>query len=331
MWRSTHEGLDPFHIFAREVLASTMTPRVSVIIPTYGRPESLRLAVRSVYDQTTFTPESVEIIVVDDHSPTPVELPDFPHVQVIRHATNMGAAGARNTGVEHANANLIAFLDSDDVWLPEKLNRQIELFEQLAEIHEPSKLAVGTGYFSRSQRNGKIMSRRPVSADNVNMFASGCWFCPGSALLISKASFDLVGKQDTELRRLEDLDWFIRFGLAGGKFFCTSSDDVIIRPSGSADLSAVLTAAARLESKFGVSGRFPLSATARNRLAAYLSLERAVGNLAGKRYMSALFHAALSVARRPRLRPSIENFWHESQRVPEDIQHRLSQVSGAPE
>lgn len=106
-------------------------PRVSVVIPTYGRGELLCRAVKSVQAQTY---RNWELIVVDDATPgsevtDAIRGFDDPRLHLIRHASNLGAPAARNTGIRAARGEFIALLDSDDEWLPEKLALQMERFE----------------------------------------------------------------------------------------------------------------------------------------------------------------------------------------------------------
>ena len=102
------------------------SPVVSVIIPTYNRAHLIGRAIRSVLDQTY---QDWELIVVDDAStddiPGIVKGFTDGRVKYIRHDENKGAAAARNTGIQAARGAYIAFLDSDDEWLPEKLERQV--------------------------------------------------------------------------------------------------------------------------------------------------------------------------------------------------------------
>jgi glycosyltransferase involved in cell wall biosynthesis len=105
---------------------------VSVVIPTYNREEAVCRAVRSVLDQTY---SNIEVIVVDDGSTddTQAMLRQFgSQIQVIT-GTNAGASAARNRGIGVAQGKFIAFLDSDDRWLPQKLERQMKALRSLGE------------------------------------------------------------------------------------------------------------------------------------------------------------------------------------------------------
>jgi GT2 family glycosyltransferase len=99
---------------------------VSVIVPTYNRAALLRRAVASVLGQTF---DDLELIVVDDASgddtPRLPELVRDPRLRYLRRERQGGAAAARNSGIAQARGEFLAFLDSDDVWLPDKLAQQV--------------------------------------------------------------------------------------------------------------------------------------------------------------------------------------------------------------
>lgn len=109
------------------------TSVVSVIITTYNRPTDLENAIESVSEQTY---EPIELVVVDDHSDTPaayvlqnVDTEAFHRFRHVRHDENQGANAARNTGLDVASGEYIAFLDDDDQWEPEKIERQVTVLE----------------------------------------------------------------------------------------------------------------------------------------------------------------------------------------------------------
>lgn len=108
--------------------------KVSVILPTYNRSSLLPASCESVLTQSY---KSLELIVVDDGSTedvrSVVEALADPRLVYVRRDQNGGASAARNTGLAYARGDFIAFQDSDDLWLPKKLARQIELFDMLPE------------------------------------------------------------------------------------------------------------------------------------------------------------------------------------------------------
>ncbi len=102
-------------------------PFFTVVIPTYNRPEMLKRAIGSVIEQTF---GEIEIIVVDDHSTedTALVVSSFcdSRIRYMMNHRTKGACGARNVGVFSANGKWVAFLDDDDIWLPDKLSKQYE-------------------------------------------------------------------------------------------------------------------------------------------------------------------------------------------------------------
>lgn len=110
-------------------------PLVSVILPTYNREQTLERSVASVLSQTI---SDVELIIVDDGSTDStqqvVETLCDPRIRYIRCDENGGASKARNIGIDQANGRYIAFQDSDDEWLPEKLAVQTAVLESTASV-----------------------------------------------------------------------------------------------------------------------------------------------------------------------------------------------------
>lgn len=117
-----------------QAMTATDSPLVSVVISTYNRHSYLETAIESVEKQTY---ERIELVVVDDHSQPPardvVDAADtsvFEQVTYVRHDENRGANAARNTGIDAASGEYLAFLDDDDRWMPEKIRRQLDTFEE---------------------------------------------------------------------------------------------------------------------------------------------------------------------------------------------------------
>lgn len=104
-----------------------MDPLVSVVIPVFNRASMIAAAVESCLAQT-YRP--IEVVLVDDCSSDDLDTAihpfvDRPEVRLVQHETNLGVSAARNSGVAAAKGTYVAFLDSDDAWLPTKLERQV--------------------------------------------------------------------------------------------------------------------------------------------------------------------------------------------------------------
>ena len=117
-----------------------VSPGVTTVIPTHNRPELMTVALRSVLEQEYDGP--VEVVVVFDAC-TPfrpdVEVPAHCTLRTTENKRSRGLAGARNTGIDLASHDFVAFLDDDDAWLPGKLAAQMEVFAD-----RPSTVLVGT-------------------------------------------------------------------------------------------------------------------------------------------------------------------------------------------
>jgi glycosyltransferase involved in cell wall biosynthesis len=184
-------------------------PEVSVVIPTYNRAATVERAIQSALAQTL---PPLEVIVVDDASDDRTEerlgMIRSPLLRVIRHAQNQGAAGARNTGIEAARGDCIAFLDADDEWLPNKLTVQLP---QL--LSAPEHTAVScTGAMVHLLDHARQLEIHPTDTpDWHRRLLLGCDLSPGTTLLALRSVFEKVGPFDVALRRFEDWDWLIRY------------------------------------------------------------------------------------------------------------------------
>jgi glycosyltransferase involved in cell wall biosynthesis len=179
-------------------------PRISVVIPTYNRLALVTRAIDSVCAQTY---QDFEILLIDDGSIEPIHtLADsYSQLQIIRHETRQGAAAARNTGIRAAKCEYVAFLDSDDFWLPEKLKAQLDLLDA-----HPGLGACTTGYHNHT--NEASWTYKPIKPKSwVREMAMGCQLGPGTTLFVRRECYATVGYLDEAMPRLEDLDWLIRF------------------------------------------------------------------------------------------------------------------------
>lgn len=171
---------------------------VSVIIPVYNCDRYLAEAIESVLSQTF---KSFEIIVVDDGSTdASAEIAtSYKEVNYIRQS-NQGIAVARNVGITNARGEFIAFIDADDVWIPNKLRRQVDYLINHPEI----QYTVGrVKYFlEKGQSLPPSFRRDLLSGDHVGMLTV--------TLLVRKELFDIIGKFDSHFVLGDDTDWFAR-------------------------------------------------------------------------------------------------------------------------
>ena len=181
------------------------TPNVSVIIPTYNRAAMLKEAIDSVLAQDY---SDFELIVVDDGSTdnTPDLLNGYrDNVNWLRQH-NQGVSAARNRGVAAASGKFIAFLDSDDLWLPAKLTVQTEFMKsnrdvlicQTEEIWIRNGVRVNPGKRHRKQ-SGMIFERSLAL----------CLVSP-SAVMVRRGLFEEFGLFDESLPACEDYDMWLR-------------------------------------------------------------------------------------------------------------------------
>ena len=184
-------------------------PTVSVVIPTYGRPGRLRAAVESVRTQTC---DDVELVVVDDCSPTPasetladVSTEGLARLEVVRHAENRGANAARNTGIETAGGEFLAFLDDDDRWREEKLAAQLRAFEDGGEV--VGAVCTGTEY---DGPQGTVTKVPTSNGDVTKDILMGAPFGEFSALMVRRSVVDAAGLPDTEFPSWQDKEWYVR-------------------------------------------------------------------------------------------------------------------------
>lgn len=183
-----------------------MPPLVSVIIPTRNRPETLVRALKSVLSQT-YT--ALEVCVVDDASSPPVEVPSTlmndPRIKIVRLETNHGAAGARNVGVGATSGPLLAFLDDDDEWLPNKTARQVKVLSNQSD--DVAGTECGYQVWEKGQLTAMHLpaARRDLSWELFFHPVTGAW-----SVLMRRDVFEELGGFDESLERHEDWDLWLR-------------------------------------------------------------------------------------------------------------------------
>ena len=285
-------------------------PLLSVIIPTYNSEEKTLIALQSVIAQTG----NFEIIVVDDFStPTfslPKNLPKNISILLIRHDSNKGAAAARNTGIKKAQGEWICLLDGDDLMRPDTLGSRFSFalhHDQNTKQKSRHTVYVCGWNDIRAHRRADPV-RIPYNGESLEDFCSGCWFSPGSTFIARKQLFEQhIGYFDEDLRRLEDMDWFIRLGLAGGQLLVQPIIGLDILPANNPSLDVILQAGKKiLEKHQGLQHTNPL---AFKRLKAYISLESAAYAAKERKYFKAAAWFLHSLILVPRLRRNLSPAW----------------------
>lgn len=193
-------------------------PTVSVVIPTYNRADLLEEALSSVLQQTY---QDFEVIIVDDGSTDDTRervaaLQSDPRMRYV-YQENHGLAGARNTGIRASRGDYIALLDDDDIWLPDKLEKQMSLMavDDQADVVHCDFRFVDLACNPLPMRYQRPASRGTLYEDLMygNMIAGS-----GSAVLIRARCLAEVGLFDENLPACEDQDLWRRMALAQHNF-----------------------------------------------------------------------------------------------------------------
>lgn len=216
--------------------------KVSVIIPTYNRARLLKRSIQSVLNQTY---QDFEIIIVDDGSNDNIEdvVNSFNNdkIRYIRHGENRGPGAARNTGIELAESDYIAFQDSDDEWLPWKIEKQMQCFE----ASSPQVGVVYTGLW-RVKGNKKfyIPSHRIAKKEgDIHDIICRCNFVAAPTAVVRKECFRKAGMFDEGLPQFEDWELWIRISRYYQFKYVNEPLIISYHTSGSVNEQGVLTEA----------------------------------------------------------------------------------------
>jgi len=184
-------------------------PLVSVIMPIYNRENTVERAIKSVLEQTY---SNLEVILVDDGSKDNTldilsKIKDD-RVKLLCHGSNKGGSAARNTGLKIATGDYIAFLDSDDEWLPQKLEMQINVLSQLdGEVWG----GIYCGHYS-IEANRTVMVKALKRGDlRLDIFRNTTDFGFGSTTMFTKGAIAKIGLFDESFVRHQDYEYLIRF------------------------------------------------------------------------------------------------------------------------
>jgi glycosyltransferase involved in cell wall biosynthesis len=199
-----------------------MNPAVSVVLPVHNRADVLPRAISSVIEQSL---ENWELIVVDDCSTDrSAEIALSFHderIRLVGLSVNRGGNAARNAGIREAGTPLIAFLDSDDAYLPQKLERIVAHFDNRRDLD----LLVDS-FIKIQPSNARVVRRNPVIEDRElfrrALFTRQLW--KATPAISVRREVALKAPFDETLKRLQDFDFLIR---ASEFANCASTDEVL--------------------------------------------------------------------------------------------------------
>mgnify|MGYP001852767111 FL=1 len=190
--------------------------KVSVIIPTYGEPVFLREAIESVIRQTM---KDWELIIVDDNNPqtkerreTEVIVSAFcekdPRIKYLKHPMNKNGAAARNTGLQYAQGDYVAFLDSDDIYMPQRLQKCCDVLDNAP--YEKAGIYTGCE-FRRSGKKYNVI--KDVKAGNflIETLAGTFMFCTGSNIFMKRSVITELHGFDESFIRHQDYEFLVRY------------------------------------------------------------------------------------------------------------------------
>lgn len=192
---------------------------ISVVITTYGRPNYLKNAIDSICKNTY---KNYEIIIVDDNGEessfsreTEKIIKNYKNIELkyIKHEKNYGANKARNTGVKAANGNYIAFLDDDDIFLPNKLEEINTILKTNSDI---SLIYSGANY--RNEKN-KIKYKYINFKDYKNKILKHNFIGSNSFVVLKKEKIEKLNGFDETLESCQDWDMWIRIIYSGEKIW----------------------------------------------------------------------------------------------------------------
>jgi len=203
--------------------------KVSVIIPSFNRAQQLCTAIASVLSQTV---PPLDCIVVDDGSVDGTEervLREFNGRIRYFHQENRGVSSARNLGIRAARGEWLAFLDSDDEWLPQKLQKQLRFIEE----HPEARICQTTEQWTRKGKrvNPGVVHKKK---DGELFFESleRCMITP-SSVMIQKTLLDEVGLFDESMPVCEDYDLWLRITVTHPVYLL--NEELLIRHGGNPD------------------------------------------------------------------------------------------------
>lgn len=271
---------------------SKLRSQVSIIVPYYNQPEKLSKCLDSL---ETAISDGDEIIIVDDASLCALEM-DFsqrPYVKYIRLSENQGPSAARNKGVAASSNELIAFMDADDIVLPERFSRQVAALKD----NQEWVACVGGYTYLRKKQSSQITADKPQPPFDIRSeLISGRIYSAGSVLMFRKSCFVELGGYNTSLRVYEDWDLLLRAIGAGTVGHCGSRVSVITASTRRSVKTVRAEALVMLERLY-----MPMLSPAEKKLFLHaVSYEKASALVRNGNYLKSLSSLALSFYKSPK-------------------------------
>ncbi len=204
-----------------------LDPVLTIGLPVYNSGGTVQASIKSILNQKW--QGTREILVVDDGSDAATRVvleklaQEEPTVRLLTHPTNLGRPHARNTILENARGKYLTWIDADDEWYPMKLEAQ---FEQLYKVNgDESRCICLSSYDWQWENGGRKRIKNPDLSGNAlagilkGSIGSYLW-----TMLATTETFRSGGLFDTNLSRLQDLEFLIRYASAGGRFTATCAN-----------------------------------------------------------------------------------------------------------
>ena len=189
-------------------MRSARPPRVSVVIPTYQRADTIAAALRSVLDQTV---TDLEVLVVDDGSTDDtqavVRAVGDDRITFLSHGSNQGGNAARATGIAAARGEYVAFLDADDLWYPTKVERQLQALADAG-----PRAGLSYTWFDQQLTTGEVVpgGRATASGLDTPALLRGNVVGTFSTVVVRRAALEAVGGPDPTLPACQDWEFYLR-------------------------------------------------------------------------------------------------------------------------
>lgn len=219
-----------------------MNPKISIVIPSYNRPDFLQRLLRSIANQTF---QEYEVIIVDDCSPKREEIiqvvdtfrKEIFSIQLVENVSNQGAPYSRNVGINLSQADWIALVDDDDEWMPEKLEKQYAII-----ANGPHDLGIVYTWADVIE-DGKVIRREASEFRGKvldQLLKSN--FIPSSSVVAKKSALLEAGVFDEAFHSCQDWDMWVRILSKGYFVEVVKSSEIIFYKHGCGSIGLSETA-----------------------------------------------------------------------------------------